>query len=234
MKNTCINNCFFFSGYAPFWLQPFALIIGAAIPLLILLLLLTFLFKYRLSVSWTGFYFAPVLFHSREPVQAQTSTKYVEDLSKKNDTQLQSNTKCESDKLSENNKPLFVVMNMLGLKKLVSKTESSSKKIRNDVKVAAGEDSKSDKKDSEEHSDAEEASEITKMEELLVLLKDNTNLDRSKRRNKSITTVTDGCSLSEETVTNLEDHNKVNVVSGGNEFLLNQRDKQTEHKDKTA
>lgn len=229
-----INNLFFFPGYAPFWLQPFALIIGAAIPLLILLLLLTFLFKYRLSVSWTGFHFAPVLFHSREPVQGQTSTKYIEDLSKKNDTQLQSNTSCESDELSENNKPLFVVMNMLGLKKLVSKTKTSNKKIRDDVKVAAVEDGKSDTKDSEEHSDAEEASENKQMEELLVLLKDNTNLDRSKRRNKSITTVTDGCSLSEDSVKNLEDHNKVNEVSGGNELLLNRRDKQTEYKDKTA
>lgn len=191
-----INNLFFFPGYAPFWLQPFALIIGAAIPLLILLLLLTFLFKYRLSVSWTGFHFAPVLFHSREPVQGQTSTKYIEDLSKKNDTQLQSNTSCETDELSENNKPLFVVMNTLGLKTLVSKTKTSNKKIRDDVKVATVEDGKSDMKDSEEHSGAEEASENKQMEELLVLLKDNTNLDRSKRRNKSITTVTDGCSLS--------------------------------------
>lgn len=229
-----INNWFFFPGYAPFWLQPFALIIGAAIPLLILLLLLTFLFKYRLSVSWTGFHFAPVLFHSREPVQGQTSTKYIEDLSKKNDTQLQSNTSCESDELSENNKPFFVVMNMLGLKKLVSKTKTSNKKIRDDVKVAAVEDGKSDTKDSEEHSDAEEASENKQMEELLVLLKDKTNLDRSKRRNKSITTVTDGCSLSEDSVKNLEDHNEVNEVSGGNELLLNRRDKQTEYKDKTA
>lgn len=229
-----IKNWFFFPGYAPFWLQPFALIIGAAIPLLILLLLLTFLFKYRLSVSWTGFHFAPVLFHSREPVQGQTSTKYIEDLSKKNDTQLKSNTSCETDELSENNKPLFVVMNMLGLKKLVSKTKTSNKKIRDDVKVAAVEDGKSDMKDSEEHSDAEEASENKQMEELLVLLKDNTNLDQSKRRNKSITTVADGCSLSEDSVTNLEDHNEVNEVSGGNELLLNRRDKQTEYKDKTA
>lgn len=229
-----INNWYFFPGYAPFWLQPFALIIGAAIPLLVLLLLLTFLFKYRLSVSWTGFHFAPVLFHSREPVQGQPSTKYIEDLSKKNDTQLQSNISCETDELSENNKPLFVVMNMLGLKKLVSKTKTSNKKIRDDVKVAAVEDSKSDTKDSEEHSDAEEASENKQMEELLVLLKDNTNLDRSKRRNKSISTVTDGCSLSEDSVNNLEDHNEVNKVSGGNELLLNRRDKQTEYKDKTA
>lgn len=125
-------------------------------------------------------------------------------------------------------------MNMLGLKKLVSKTKTSNKKIRDDVKVAAVEDGKSDTKDSEEHSDAEEASENKQMEELLVLLKDNTNLDRSKRRNKSITTVTDGCSLSKDSVNNLEDHNEVNEVSGGNELLLNRRDKQTEYKDKTA
>lgn len=124
-------------------------------------------------------------------------------------------------------------MNMLGLKKLVSKTESSSEKIRDDVKVAAVEDIKNDKNDSEQ-SDAEEASEIKQMEELLVLLKDNKILEQSKRRNKSITTVTDGCSLSEDTVSNVEDHNKVNVFPGGDELLLNPRDKQTEYKDKTA
>lgn len=187
-----------------------------------------------MSVSWTGFHFAPVLFHSREPVQGQTRTKYIEDLSEKNNTQLQSsNTSCKSE-LSENNKPLFVVMNMLGLKKLVSKTESSNQKTRDDVKVAAVEDSKSDKKGSEDHSDAEEASESKQMEELLDLLKDNKMLDQPTRRSKSITTVTDGCSSSLDTVTNLDDHNKGNMVSGGDELWLNQKDKQTEYKDKTA
>lgn len=164
----------------------------------------------------------PVLFHSRETVEARTSTTYIEDLSHKSDPQLQTNTSCDSE-LSGNKKPLFVVMNMLGLKKLVSKTEISIEQKKDTVKVADVEDSKSGKvNSSEELSDTEEASEITQMEDLLALLQDKKNLGKFKRRNKSMFTVTDGSS---STDSGTKSKDKVNSVSESDELPVNPEEK---------